>query len=754
MRIGQLTATTLALAIAFLVGTLTCRSDETFLQIGRGPQACYAGGSFDSQWRVYASRLAHVFRVDSSRWAVQWYSLVTPEGDTCRIEPHERGVSNTKSFRNGELAPMPCAGSFQIQAANETSIGELRLTSGGRLAVTMNSTLSAQLVADEWRGDPRLGDEMSSRSRRGVWLRSGQKQEEVQEVLKPVIIKDSRIIFATYAERTAKCRFTPDGSILMSNRAPFFETIPFTSELFDPEIGEPSRRVTLLNRDLSVQWSVHGGPGWPDAEVAFDSVGNIIIAGATALELPKTSGTLQPDNPGGTNGFISKWTPDGRCLWYTYIGGSAEERLTAIACDGSGRIYVLGTTSSNDFPTKNAFMPSKPNGAKRYAAFLTCVSPDGDQIIWSTYIGSSDPYGPDGDGVRSFGTFSSELMVNQHGVFATFSQAWPDQLPVSPDAYSTEHKSGLDGWLGCFDHEGRLEWSTLVNTHGDDEITHMFAVQGGDILLYVRSQPSSNLTRFDVLPAIGVPGQDSTLERHAGFVYRFSPDGRVKLVWSHSVAPMNLLASDLHIDSTGFCTFVGGSQLGTTRVNPILYEPNAYRIDPSLTVLSQAVTDDYYQFDTVFATPLMGSGPSQVDVYQGEILTASTSMPSSGACLTDTTWTSGEETFDGVLSYMTLLTGKSTIVSDHAKRVPSQAKGKLIQSIGPNPATYQLHVKPTDAFLPARFEIVDVIGRLMKSGSITTSGEFAIAVQDLPSGVYFLVVRNDHQHETTPVVIQ
>src|SRR5690606_2408915 len=57
-----------------------------------------------------------------------------------------------------------------------------------------------------------------------------------------------------------------------------------------------------------------------------------------------------------------------------------------IAVDGSGNVYVVGDTTSDDFPTVN---PAQSYGGNR-DIFVSKFSADGSSLIYSTFIGGSD----------------------------------------------------------------------------------------------------------------------------------------------------------------------------------------------------------------------------------------------------------------------------------------------------------------------------------------------------------------------------
>src|SRR5260370_37305718 len=70
----------------------------------------------------------------------------------------------------------------------------------------------------------------------------------------------------------------------------------------------------------------------------------------------------------------------------TYLGGNSTENGAGIAVDSSGNAYVIGSTISPNFPTKNPFQASLGGNAD---VFVTKFSADGQSLVYSTYLGGS-----------------------------------------------------------------------------------------------------------------------------------------------------------------------------------------------------------------------------------------------------------------------------------------------------------------------------------------------------------------------------
>lgn len=100
--------------------------------------------------------------------------------------------------------------------------------------------------------------------------------------------------------------------------------------------------------------------------VAINSSGNAYATGYTADTDFPTANPIQANNNAsnnnniGRNAFVTEFAADGSGLLFsTYLGGSADDTAYGIAVDGSSNTYVTGVAGSADFPTVNAFQPTK-----------------------------------------------------------------------------------------------------------------------------------------------------------------------------------------------------------------------------------------------------------------------------------------------------------------------------------------------------------------------------------------------------------
>jgi uncharacterized protein (TIGR03437 family) len=91
--------------------------------------------------------------------------------------------------------------------------------------------------------------------------------------------------------------------------------------------------------------------------IAADAAGSAYLTGSTFDDLfPATKGTYQAVLAGGTDAFVAKLNPLGTAIvWATYLGGAGTDAANAIALDGTGNIWLSGTTDSQDFPNRQGW---------------------------------------------------------------------------------------------------------------------------------------------------------------------------------------------------------------------------------------------------------------------------------------------------------------------------------------------------------------------------------------------------------------
>ncbi|MBI1897800.1 MAG: SBBP repeat-containing protein [Acidobacteria bacterium] len=138
--------------------------------------------------------------------------------------------------------------------------------------------------------------------------------------------------------------------------------------------------------------------------VAVDGAGNIIVTGSTLSDTFATTSSAFQTAYRGAGGeifwsagdcFVAKFTPAGARTWSTLLGGTQDDRCTAVAVDRDGNVYVTGNTFSSDFPlTPDAVQRTLAGqgGQLHFAtgdAFVAKLNAAGSALLMSTLFGGN-----------------------------------------------------------------------------------------------------------------------------------------------------------------------------------------------------------------------------------------------------------------------------------------------------------------------------------------------------------------------------
>lgn len=174
--------------------------------------------------------------------------------------------------------------------------------------------------------------------------------------------------------------------------------------------------------------------------------GNLVVVGRTNSPDFPIAQALQPTNGGENDLFVTVLAiPSLQVIWSTYYGGSAFDEAYAVTTSPNGSLFVTGVTVSKDFPTANAF---QPQGRALDNAFVLALSSSG-RLLWSTYLGGSDY-----DLANRIAYWNGKLYLA-----GTTSSA---DFPIAGDSISQRDKGGFnDAFLACMTDTGLLIWSTF-----------------------------------------------------------------------------------------------------------------------------------------------------------------------------------------------------------------------------------------------------------------------------------------------------
>jgi hypothetical protein len=246
--------------------------------------------------------------------------------------------------------------------------------------------------------------------------------------------------------------------------------------------------VTKFNADgTDIIYSTYIGGQHEDGgnAIAVMSDGRACITGLVENVLTNSSFPVKNQFQGNgsffgsrfDDAFLSVLTADGSDLSYsTFFGGnkvgfidpvefSGDEVGHGIAVDSANKIYITGSSSSNDLPTKSAFQSARSaSSSNRPDAFIAKFDPaksGNSSLIYSSYLGGT---GTDvGRGV------AVDTSGNAYIAGFTASENFPVKAPDSLGPLQSTNRGGTDGFIAKVSASGStLTYATYFGGTGTD----------------------------------------------------------------------------------------------------------------------------------------------------------------------------------------------------------------------------------------------------------------------------------------------
>ena len=230
----------------------------------------------------------------------------------------------------------------------------------------------------------------------------------------------------------------------------------------------------------------------------FDSKG-FLYSGSSVFgnQYPTTLGAYSTNfDSGKVDIGITKFDTSGSFMVYsTYLGGSDDELPHSLIVNSFDELYIMGTTSSNNFPTSNNCYDSSFNGGTAtFMAgglgvnynngsdiFISHLSSNGANLLGSTYIGGSN-----NDGLNSTSNNATEnvlrynyadevrgeIEIDENNNIYIGSSTMSSDFPTTNSAFQKTFGGGsLDGCIFKMDNSlQNLIWSSYLGGEEHDAI--------------------------------------------------------------------------------------------------------------------------------------------------------------------------------------------------------------------------------------------------------------------------------------------
>ncbi|PYV32981.1 MAG: hypothetical protein DMG22_11565, partial [Acidobacteria bacterium] len=237
----------------------------------------------------------------------------------------------------------------------------------------------------------------------------------------------------------------------------------------------------------------------------------------------------------------------------TYLGGSGDDYGLGIAVDSSANAYIVGATSSLNFPILG---PLQTVNAGSTDMFVTKLNAAGNALLYSTYIGGSSNEGviPGASGPDLFGAIVVDSVGNAYITGYTTS----GDYPTTPGAFQTVYHGNGDALVTKLNGSGNsLVYSTYLGGSGTDQSGTITLDTSGNVYL-------AGLTRSADFPATAGAFQTTNPALESSFVAKLNATG-TSLVYATFLGGASGFsqANGIAIDSSGNA-YVGGVTYSST----------------------------------------------------------------------------------------------------------------------------------------------------------------------------------------------
>ncbi len=268
----------------------------------------------------------------------------------------------------------------------------------------------------------------------------------------------------------------------------------------------------------------------------------------------------------------------------TFLGGRSTDIAVDAAVDASGNIYVVGGTTSPDFPSTPGVVQQAYGGGVLLSAemgigigdgFVTKISPDGSSIVYSTFLGGSA------------GDIAAAVAVDASGnaYITGFTQS--QNFPTTEGAVQTANRGGKvwaadfplelgDAFVTKLDANGALVYSTYLGGTGNEGGMAIAVDASGNAYVAGTTSsadfPTSEGAIQRAYAGGGALAADNPIDFGDGFITKLNDTGTAIVYSTYLGGSKSDLLSGIVVDGSG-AAYVGG----TTWSKDFPVTPGAYR---------------------------------------------------------------------------------------------------------------------------------------------------------------------------------
>ncbi len=228
-----------------------------------------------------------------------------------------------------------------------------------------------------------------------------------------------------------------DGSVFVAGGTESSD-IPMSAQAFDrTRVRQDGYLAHLAAGASALLGATYLGGSENDAVFALlvHDDGTVVATGQTfSRDLPVTAGALSTVLQGSYDAFVARLDQDLTSAQFsTYLGGSSQEWVAALARGSDGQTIVAGSTNSSDFPTTASAFDRTLNGG--VDAYVACLDATGAALTYGSFFGGA---GAD---------FAAAMAADGPRAVIVAGTTASVDLPTTAGAFDRTYAAGEDGFV-------------------------------------------------------------------------------------------------------------------------------------------------------------------------------------------------------------------------------------------------------------------------------------------------------------------
>ena len=340
---------------------------------------------------------------------------------------------------------------------------------------------------------------------------------------------------------------------------------PIAGNAYDKTFNGPDFRHAdgFLSRFISnrLDYSTFIGTSGIEA-MKFVDLGTdaeMIVAGELKNweEIPITFAFSKEKLENNSNACLIRFNERGDTILSATLLGPTWNTITVR--DKSGNIYIAGNTPSKNFPVTPQANDTSYNGGKEHYygdIFITKLSPTGDRIIFSTYLGGSEDES------------ISDICIDGDNNIIVCGQTFSKDFPITGNAFDESFDGTIEPFIAKLDSSGsHLLYSSFLGGNEKDKneyIQNMAISENGEIYLCLRA----NTTGFPVTSNAMFPRSRGGVD----IILSVLNNTLTKLKYSTYIGGSGNDFGVVELDTYGNPVIVGGTSSSDFPVTPGSYD--------------------------------------------------------------------------------------------------------------------------------------------------------------------------------------